>query len=431
MRRVLRLIALTIPYLISIGIAVAVMNLESMKSSTESSYRRWYNEIRSPAYWYQLPFTTGFRKLTNNYVSIVVISQDEPEDVRHDICKQREFLATLLRALKATHPKVVVIDKWYEPSGCAKSESTSKLQEAMVEVSKENIPIVFGRGAYREEDLRAAWPNKFFELKKRGFHDPQLILKDTVPFEDLNRVGIVAGLIQSNADNRKIPLSWPVFSTFEMVGKRQPEAMDTLSVAAVKKFNPDQTILDAIANLQKKGKHPYTSFLDQERIQTYSAMDVICSSSLREETLNYCHRTNSDIQQSFNLSGRAVVIGQVDPEHTTDLHESVIGKVPGFILQANYIESLIDGRILKPVGPWYNLGLLIVCLGGIHLILTRWTGRPWVCFLSSLTLIGLIWVIVCIIILVFGYYVELLVPSVVGVALLNLGKGLGKEGTAR
>lgn len=33
----------------------------------------------------------------------------------------------------------------------------------------------------------------------------------------------------------------------------------------------------------------------------------------------------------------------------SDLHQTVLGKVPGVILQANYIESLLSDRMFKPL----------------------------------------------------------------------------------
>jgi len=37
-----------------------------------------------------------------------------------------------------------------------------------------------------------------------------------------------------------------------------------------------------------------------------------------------------------------------------DSHFSVVGEVPGYILQANYVEALLDGRYFRAVAGWVN-----------------------------------------------------------------------------
>ena len=57
-----------------------------------------------------------------------------------------------------------------------------------------------------------------------------------------------------------------------------------------------------------------------------------------------------------------MVIGEDIPE--MDHHDTVVGNMPGYILQANYIESLLDDRLIRPVPEAINLtyGLLIYAI---------------------------------------------------------------------
>jgi CHASE2 domain-containing sensor protein len=56
-----------------------------------------------------------------------------------------------------------------------------------------------------------------------------------------------------------------------------------------------------------------------------------------------------------------------------DKHESVLGRVPGVVLQANYIESLLDDRYFFGLGPIGGPVATAVCLIAIVIIFDRST----------------------------------------------------------
>src|SRR5439155_983407 len=65
-------------------------------------------------------------------------------------CRQRRCMARLVRALAASSPAVIAIDKFFGAAKCATTEpETAELRAAIADVSK-SIPIVVGR--VMEED---------------------------------------------------------------------------------------------------------------------------------------------------------------------------------------------------------------------------------------------------------------------------------------
>ena len=59
------------------------------------------------------------------------------------------------------------------------------------------------------------------------------------------------------------------------------------------------------------------------------------------------------------LQGRVVIVGFESGD--SDLHDSVIGKVRGAVLQAVYIESILENRIYVPFHWWaeFILGMIL------------------------------------------------------------------------
>src|SRR5205807_673579 len=68
-----------------------------------------------------------------------------------------------------------------------------------------------------------------------------------------------------------------------------------------------------------------------------------------------------------HLRHRIVVIGDL----ASDMRMSVIGRVPGVILQANYIESLLDQRYFGGLGLWVTGGTSFVFLLIVYMIFEK------------------------------------------------------------
>jgi CHASE2 domain-containing sensor protein len=124
----------------------------------------------------------------------------------------------------------------------------------------------------------------------------------------------------------------------------------------------------------------------------------------------------SDNPELRKLRDRVAVVGQVWPGQ--DVHESVIGAVPGVVLQANYIESLLDQRIFKPLDPWLQL-----LIGAVWLLLIAapaflWGEQPLMAVpLCLVAAIAPAWFMEAIVVARLHYYTELLFPSMAVVVL--------------
>jgi len=109
------------------------------------------------------------------------------------------------------------------------------------------------------------------------------------------------------------------------------------------------------------------------------------------------------------VRGRVVVVGEDVADY--DRHETVVGDLPGYILQANYIESLLDDRLIRPVPEVLNVlaGLMFfvafeyVAWGYHH---KRLNALKWIVILVAGT--GLI---IYLSVTLFGYYLN---PATIG-----------------
>jgi hypothetical protein len=73
------------------------------------------------------------------------------------------------------------------------------------------------------------------------------------------------------------------------------------------------------------------------------------------------------------LRNKIVVVGWADPG---DVHQSVVGKVPGYLLQANYIEALLDDRYFGSVRCWTNYLTGLMIFAAFQMILVFYEHKP-------------------------------------------------------
>jgi CHASE2 domain-containing sensor protein len=97
------------------------------------------------------------------------------------------------------------------------------------------------------------------------------------------------------------------------------------------------------------------------------------------------------------------MVGEFGNKH--DLHETVLGEVPGVVLQANYVESQLDDRYLKPVGKWRALTVNLLWVALIEVCFVRWTSPQRALFFSVLSVVFL-W-LMCYIIVFGGYFLPI------------------------
>jgi hypothetical protein len=114
--------------------------------------------------------------------------------------------------------------------------------------------------------------------------------------------------------------------------------------------------------------------------------------------ISFCQRSSGSLRLICRINF-AIVNRLAD-----DGHPSVLGRVPGFILQANYIEALLDQRYFEPAPWWldYVLGFLIyasILLG----LLSHKIFKTLICWLTTLIIAYLL---IYVFIMQVGWYVN-------------------------
>jgi hypothetical protein len=407
-----------------------------------------YGLILSQAFWYQKSINIGARRMVDDHVAVVLIGLDEPQRVRNDICTQRRFMAMLLSASLEAPPSLIVLDKFYGPEACAdaapkdppapskshprrrrttvqpsqvnRPDSTTLMINAIRQVAARNVPVVYALKAYSEEELQAVWPSALKRAKERGLRSDELVLEKGLEFPEVRCANgvqcLIGGLYNFNSDTRKVPLNWLAYRSIGEISQ-QPVDMDTLAVAAVKASNPPEELLERIQTLRSQHRHPFSAFLAADKFKIHAASELVCSGAEKEVEWVPCPASATKASALDDLRGRIVVIGQSGPG--LDIHPSIMGSVPGVILQANYIEALRDNRFLKPAHWSITLLLILIWSELILWGFDKFEMNLLTAMLYSLAAILisalLVWVVANLLI---GYYVEVLLPTMLGLVAL-------------
>jgi hypothetical protein len=381
-------------YLIAISALIVLALAEDKSPRPENSVDEGGMRFLSRNYWYEIALRRP--KGEARHVAVVTIGADVPAGFAivptsktpqnlSLVCQRRLYETALLHALSALHPKVIVADMWLDPKGCVDADVTNILLD---EIAKVDVPLVFCLPTYDPAALIKGFPAEFAQARKKQppLRSTELILMPIIHPPRSSTNSLSEGTVELNSDNQKIPLSWPVYDGFESVGQPdQPKRRDSLAVAAVRTFDSHNATLSRFGASSPNGSpkpstelHPFTSLLPEEELPIYGAADVLCShpiDSLRRED---CRGTAvvGDLSERIVLIGLAGVGG--------DVHESSIGNVPGVVLQANYIEALLDGRVFKPVPIGWQIVAGILWLAIIFWIPLQYLSHPGGALLCSL-----------------------------------------------
>jgi hypothetical protein len=300
----------------------------------------------------------SFHPKRRRYTTVVALRDaDLPDHLFSDKCEQRQFLAQVIVEAQKEGASMIAIDKYFSTEGCTDRKATEALVKAIGEASN-NIPVVVGVNTDTADDAE----RRSQDFPRIPVGEPIACQKETarldlirlaVPYQKLGARGIHEGLLRLNADVRKIPLAWSVFTAAPPV---QTVRVQSLALAASVLWDRELLSRPAIRRDLDVGKHPLTSFItvgEPNGIPTVRAADLACRSGLVIPEYN-CKNPNlaNDL-----LGGRIVLIGDDTRE---DRHLTPVGDLAGVYVQANYIESLLDDRYFK-TGPslWELVSVLI------------------------------------------------------------------------
>jgi CHASE2 domain-containing sensor protein len=337
--------------------------------------------------------TSSPRKAVPRFASLIVLGpQASPAGVSlFNVCQERRFLAALLETVAKAKPNVIVIDKYFGRSTCpADDPSTQALVRAARYLCQQHIALVTGRrvadGPLHDPAFRAPYPL-----------DPALRLSDCQ----------IEGVLNIDADLRRSNLWWASVEPLDGSGPPPP----SLALASALAASPNLLRAGRLKDWTPSSPPPYVSFVDpgQFAASTIAGRDAVCVSA-SAPGWRACSDEELSPRVRETLHARVVVIGEDVPG--IDRHRTVVGEVPGYILQANYIESFLDDRIIRPTGDAVNwlFGLLIYAL--FEFLLWHHHHNRLRALLSVVGLFGSAMVVVYLAVALCGYYLNPVTVSV-------------------
>lgn len=296
--------------------------------------------------------TWGPRQPAPKFTALLEIRPERGNQVRNQAvinpCASREFLGHLFTKLSRYHPSAVVLDASFNPDSCLDAKANDKLIAGLQSLCDDDVAVVVGVQAeiQADERLRGTTP----------------LLKPSYPFiKALKNCRAEEALLNIDVDHRRVLLQSRV--------QRDPSVpadLPTFAYSAVRILGGEQAlgkrVRSALGNLNEP---PYVSFLHPAEFQTgvIDAWTFLCGQRQGGPDFKFetCVEDPAATDVARRVRGQIVVVGYIDEDDRID---TVAGKQPGYLLQANYIESLRDDRIFRAVPGWLNAcsGLLIFVL---------------------------------------------------------------------
>ncbi len=310
-----------------------------------------------------------FDAVPTSRVIVVTLPPDE------DRCSSRSTLATLVKTIQDDGARVIVIDKYYDAAyRCNGDDIDKRFNEALHSL---HIPVVLGQPT--AENTHASQASSCLYLV------PTLPFLPDASMPDSTANKVKSALTRITEDPMQIPLRWSVFRSDQAAaawhdGTQGLIEVPSLALAAALQI--DSKLDSRELKDFKNGDFPYTSYTDPPEISANSLLQEPGSSQ-------------------DQISGKVVVLGEFSQ---VDEKPFPGGTKYGVQLQANYIESLLDARFLKPLNPLLDLGLLMGSLMLLHIINAA-TEESWVRRLGySLLTLFLLFLGSTLLMLVFNYF---------------------------
>jgi CHASE2 domain-containing sensor protein len=294
---------------------------------------------------YQRLVTSGFRTPYARDIAVVLIRNGtEPMEVTLvNVCEQRQFLSRVLQLLKGASPDVIVIDKYFAPDACrTQPQGTIALQTAVQKLLDAGISVVVGHRADQHGNIAP-----------------------TLPLAD-GKADFFEGDLTLEQDVRRVVFEWQN-ATFPDGSTR---ASPTLAFQAALAKTPElRRVNRRLEAFYSRREQPYAAFLPQSAVDeyTFSGIKLLCGEAANENT---DWRNCSTPQEAWlkRLRGKVVVLGEdtlgglrgkvvVLGEDTlgVDQHVTVVGTIAGVLLQANYIEAILNDDLFQPLPTWVGL----------------------------------------------------------------------------
>ncbi len=323
------------PFLLACLLAFGLEHVVEVALSPASGDSAVSHSLFSARSSYQYLVSAWPRHPVPRYTVVVPIdTRSDPTAIglAGNVCAQRAYMAKLLPILAAHEPAIIVIDKFYTREGCLQSEPTLALQQALSSVVP-HVPIVVGLSVDRHADTAAA---------------PLLRTQVLLP------LAVREGVVNRDRDPRRIPLGWTV----------RPEAgapaqwRNGLALEAALTYDSQlYAKYPQLARLVEQRANPYISQIAPADFTTLPTADILCAVPAGADAQHCASRVPSTTNTAY-LRGRIAIVGEVSRE--LDMHVTDHGVVHGMLLQADYVEALLDERYYRPAPVWldYVIGFI-------------------------------------------------------------------------
>jgi hypothetical protein len=354
---------------------------------------------------YQRFTTFGYRSPRAHYTRIVSFDPNrEPDELFANFCEKRLLYARLINKVVDASPAMIVIDARFGLHTCPIDDlGTANLKKAVANGVSSGIPIVIGLDSISKDEFQKRHP----ELKPT-FSENQLLGTPTLNFETQNP-NLMFGLVRLNSDVRKIPFYWPTFFNPPSANSQaEPSQLPSLSLVAAQFYDNLLTQQPRIRKLLSEDEHPYSSFITERGFPTYDVLDIVCGAGDDRQTRDWKSCMSSGYGMAA-LRSHIVIVGErIDSE----MRESVVGTVPGYILQANYIESLLDDRYFLPLSGPLQVLLSFFLFGLIEMFFRR-LQPPERALAASVGALILVWVFSWLVLAIFGLFLGIWLPGMI------------------
>jgi len=307
--------------------------------------------------------TSGYRDVRSRRVTVIAFKENsDPARVLNNVCEQRWYIARLIPLLASNGATAIVFDKFFGPTSCDKDDPATT--DFITAVKTSTVPIVAGLASHVPES------------------DPQnacLIVSDSLDFGNksdangtpTNQPAMQTGLIRLNSDTRKVPLNWFSYENDEAfnAGREPSDARyGTLSWITATLVDKELKNEPELERLRASGQHPFTSFISPDALSRADALSLLCASPRVRPEIESRYGVNCAEHPATDaeILGRVIVIGEDIPGR--DRHTLFGNDVSGVYLQANYIESLLDGRYLRTFGAGWNYTIFVLWVGCLYLL---------------------------------------------------------------
>lgn len=419
-KRANRLRKFRIPALVLIYIIATALQFLFEHSEQLSDYFPVPGLIQSSITWvggfFNSPFAYIPRPTEARYTALVSIS-DDLEGPLHGACEVRAFLAKLVPAIVAARPSIIVFDvalagdNGYD--ACPTETQETKDLVLAFETAARSTPLVIGQASLKLENLPEERARR---LRDNGFRENDLLLRKPIMLEPKPQ-DVAFGLVWPNQQVEKVPIDWYAHEAESSGAKPYP----SLSLVAAKMYRstfPKGN--ERLDRLESEQYHPISQLLREEAFALVPAISLLCDLDKDPKGWRGCSTPPTN-DASNKLHGRIVVVGFSD--RPDDQWETSAGRMPGYVLHANYIESLLDARAFRPLSFGMTcfvslLWLLLVELPYWLLKLPIWKG---IFFSVGISLV-VVFLARYVALVNFGLFINLFTPSafLVTVSVLHL-----------